>query len=222
MDISSRAPLTVRYCLPSVSPYSCSPLPRDPRRPSGSGKVLQSLRTRLCEAAVPFAAPRGDLSKGVRCFGYAMVLEPDPDVRHQPVPDAGILLFLVQLQQLFSLHAVDARMGSTRSSPERSRTYSNRYASCSGTGGAARGCAGRARTCARPRLRACSASLPASGRAFFTFANSKSNSRRNLPMRVLRRLAFPDSLVCGSMWQAGSDGILILLPSPGRRLRRMA
>ena len=39
-------------------------------------------------------------------------------------------------------------------------------------------------------------------------------------MRALKRLAFPASLVYDSMRQAGSDDILILLPSPDRRLRR--
>ena len=64
-------------------------------------------------SAVPFAAPRDDLSKRVRYPGYAMVFELGPDVQHQPVLDVGILLFLVQLQQLFSFHAVDTGMRST-------------------------------------------------------------------------------------------------------------
>ena len=44
-----------------------------------------------------------------------------------------------------------------------------------------------------------SLSLSASGCAFSTFANNKSNSWRDMPMRVLKRLAFPDSLVYDSM-----------------------
>ena len=44
-----------------------------------------------------------------------------------------------------------------------------------------------------------SLSLSASGCTFSTFANSKLNSWRDMPMRVLKRLAFPDSLVYDSM-----------------------
>ena len=52
---------------------------------------------------------------------------------------------------------------------------------------------------ARPWSLLESLSLSASGCAFSTFANSKSNSWRDMPMRVLKRLAFSDSLVYDSM-----------------------
>ena len=42
-------------------------------------------------------------------------------------------------------------------------------------------------------------SFSASGCAFSTLANNKLNSWRDMPMRVLKRLTFPDSLVCNSM-----------------------
>ena len=50
----------------------------------------------------------------------------------------------------------------------------------------------------RARLRGLLEGLSAPGCAF-TFANNKLNSWRDMPMGVLKRLAFPDSLVYGSM-----------------------
>ena len=50
------------------------------------------------------------------------------------------------------------------------------------------------------RLRGLLESLsPSTSGCAFTFANNKLNSWRDMPMRVLKRLAFPDSLVYDSM-----------------------
>ena len=61
-------------------PYLLRFLPCDPRRPSGSGQVPQSLHVRLCEAVEPLAAPGSDLSKGACGLGNTDVFEPDLDV----------------------------------------------------------------------------------------------------------------------------------------------
>ena len=98
LDISSRAladgpvVLAVQLIL-----YSPALLLRDKWRPSALGQVAQPLHAIPGKAIEPFAPPRGDPSKGACCLGDAGVIELGLNYQHQPVLDAWILLFPVQL-----------------------------------------------------------------------------------------------------------------------------